>query len=257
MNAVSVLFRIFLVLVGSMLLFCQPIAAKEAAQKDPHAIVKQEAQTIDELVALFDESKCAQCHEEIYKEWKESWHAKAVVSSLKGIHNFIAIGLVEEWKKPLTKAQVLKCLDCHAPVVNYASEELAQEIGKMIVTAYKEKDKPAGKKAKAELEKLNIGCLSCHNMKAITVARGLRGDPKKDAIYGPNGADTGGAHKTVETVDITRSVFCMQCHGKYKSPDGETIQCNTLSGSYQNAYNNLGGSKSCQDCHMKRGKGHL
>ncbi len=47
----------------------------------------------------------------------------------------------------------------------------------------------------------------------------------------------------------------MQCHGVYKAPDGETIQCNTLSGSYQNSYISMGGSKTCQECHMK--KGHL
>ena len=254
------LFRTLFVL-GSVIMLCQPAMAEKAAQKEvdqnPHAIEeKQEAQTIDELVAMFDESKCAQCHQEIYEQWKESWHAKAVTSSLKGIHNFLAIGLPQEWKKPLDKAQLLKCLDCHSPVVNYASEELAVEIGEMIITAHKEKDTDAGKKAKEELAKLNVGCLSCHNLKAISVARGLRGDPKKGAIYGPTGADSGGAHETIETVDITRSVFCMQCHGKYKAPDGETIQCNTLSGSFQNAYGNLGGTETCQSCHMEQeGKG--
>ncbi len=241
MNPIAVLYRLLCAL-SCVLLFGQPIAAKEA-------------QTIDELVAMFDDSKCAECHEEIYKEWQESWHAKAVISSLKGMHNFIAIGLAKEWKTPLTKAQVLKCLDCHSPAVQYASEELAVEIGNLIVTAHKEKENAAGKKAKAELAKLNVGCLACHNIKATAVARGLHGEPKKGAIYGPNGSDSGGAHESIETVDITRSVFCMQCHGIYKAADGEMIQCNTLSGSYQNAYLSLGGSQTCQDCHMK--KGHL
>ena len=59
--------------------------------------------------------------------------------------------------------------------------------------------------------------------------------------------------ETEELVDITRSSFCMQCHGRYNAPDGETIQCNTLSGSYQNTYVAQGGSQTCQDCHMKKG----
>lgn len=239
---VFILLNRSLCVLGILFLLCQPVAAKEA-------------QTIDELVAMFDDSKCVECHEEIYKEWKSSWHAKAVVSSLKGMHDFVAIGLAKEWKTELTKSELLKCIECHAPAVQYASEELAQEIGNLIVTAHKEKDGSAGKKAKAELAKLNVGCLSCHNLKATAVARGLHGEPKKGVIYGPNGSDSDGAHETVETVDMTRSVFCMQCHGKYKAADGETIQCNTLSGSYQNTYNNLGGSKTCQECHMK--KGHL
>ncbi len=215
----------------------------------------REAETIDELVAMFDDSKCAECHAEIYQEWKASWHAQAVTSSLKGMRNFIAVGLAKEWKTKLNKAEVLKCLDCHAPAVNFASEKLATEIGGLIVTAFDKKDSAEGKKARKELAKLNVGCLSCHNIKATTVARGLNGPAKKGVIYGPGGADAGDAHPTMETVDMTRSAFCMQCHGRYNAPDGETIQCNTLSGSYQNAYLSRGGSKSCQDCHMK--KGHL
>ena len=91
--------------------------------------------------------------------------------------NFIAIGVAKEWNKKLTKAQVLKCLDCHAPAVNFASEELAVEIGNMIVTAQDESGNKAGDEAKAQLARLNVGCLSCHNIKATSVARGLRGDP--------------------------------------------------------------------------------
>lgn len=216
---------------------------------------EKEAETIDELVAMFDDSKCMECHEETHSEWKNSWHAKAVVSSLKGMHNFIAIGLAKEWNTPLTKAQVLKCLDCHAPTVNFASEKLAVEIGHMIVTAHKKKGTPEGDAAKKELAKLNVGCLSCHSIKAGAVARSLNGPPEHGVIYGPNGEDAEDGHESEELVDITRSSFCMQCHGKYKAPDGDTIQCNTLSGSYQNAYVAQGGSKSCQECHMK--KGHL
>ncbi len=87
------------------------------------------------------------------------------------------------------------------------------------------------------------------------MARGLRGAPEKGVVYGPNGEDGDDFHKSIETPDLSRSVFCMQCHGVYTSPDGETIQCNTLSGSYQNSYISMGGSKTCQECHMK--KGHL
>ncbi len=212
----------------------------------------KEVNTIDELVAMYDDSGCAECHQEIYDEWKKSWHAKAIVSSLKGMRNFVAVGLAQEWSKPVTKAQILKCVDCHAPAVNFASEELAKEIAGMIVTAFEKEGTKAGDEAKAELAKLNVGCLSCHNIKATSVSRGLRGDPVKDAVYGPHGNDSEG-HSTIQSKTLTRSVFCMQCHGIYYAPDGEMIQCNTLSGSYANAYLNLGGSQTCQDCHMKKG----
>ena len=220
----------------------------------PPTGMAREANTIDELVAMFDDSKCGDCHSEIYEQWQNSWHAKAVVSSLKGMRNFIKIGLAKEWNKPVDRVQILKCLDCHAPAVNFASDKLAKEIGGLIVTAFEKKGTKAGDKAKAQLARLNVGCLSCHNIKATSVARGLRGDPVKDVVYGPHGYDSDG-HTSIESVELSRSVFCMQCHGKYNAQDGETIQCNTLSGSYQNTYYNLGGSQTCQDCHMK--KGHL
>lgn len=239
------LLSLFYGFLATLLFAVMPLAAAEL----------KEADTIDELVAMFDESKCMECHEETHAQWNDSWHAKAVVSSLGGIHNFIAIGLVKEWETPLTKAQVLKCLDCHAPTVNFASEKLAVEIGNMIVTAHKKKGTQEGDAAKKELAKLNVGCLSCHNIKAGSVARGLNGDPKHGMIYGPEGLAGDDFHESTEMVDIRRSSFCMQCHGKYKAPDGETIQCNTLSGSYQNSYVAKGGSKTCQECHMK--KGHL
>lgn len=219
------------------------------------AAMDKQAETIDELVKMFDESSCMDCHDEIHNEWSGSWHAQSVVSSLGSIHNFIEIGVKKEWETTLTKGQLLKCLDCHAPIINFASEKLAVEIGEKIVTAFKEKETPAGDALKKELAKLNIGCLSCHNIKATEVARGFNGPAEEGMIYGPKGEDAGDAHETLQAIDMTRSAFCMQCHGVYKAADGETIQCNTLSGSYRNAYVAKGGSQTCQDCHMK--KGHL
>ncbi len=238
-------FWTFVLILGAILLFF-PLSLQA---------MEKQAETLDELVGMFDESGCMECHDATHNEWSASWHAKAVVSSLGGMHNFIEIGLKKEWETPLTKAQVLKCLDCHAPIVNFASEKLAVEIGGMIVTAVKEKGKPAGDAAKKKLSRLNVGCLSCHNVKATAVARGFNGPAEKDMIYGPNGEDAGDAHETLQANDMTRSAFCMQCHGVYRAADGETIQCNTLSGSYRNAYVANGGSRTCQDCHMK--KGHL
>jgi len=216
---------------------------------------QQQADTLDELVAMFDEHKCAECHDAKYEEWHGSWHAKAVNSSLGGMRNFIKVGLAKEWKTPLNKAQLLKCLDCHAPLVNFASEKLAVQIGELIVTAAEQKGKSAGIAASRELEKLNVGCYSCHNVKANSVALGLRGQPQPGVIYGPNGVDGDDFHKSIATVDLKNSAFCMQCHGVYHAPDGETIQCNTLSGSYRHSYLPAGGTKTCQECHMD--KGHL
>ena len=215
----------------------------------------KQADTLDELEQMFDESSCMDCHDEIHNEWAGSWHAQSVVSSLGSFHNFIEIGVKKEWETEVTKAQLLKCMDCHAPVINFASEKLAVEIAEKLVTAFKEKGTPTGDAAKKDLARLKVGCLSCHNIKALSVAPGFNGPPEKGMIYGPHGEDADDAHETLQANDMTQSGFCMQCHGVYTDADGETIQCNTLSGSYRNGYVAKGGSQSCQDCHMK--KGHL
>ncbi len=213
----------------------------------------EEADTIDDLLRMYDETTCRDCHPDQYNQWQESFHARAVVSSLKGMNNFFAIGVPKEWERKITKVEVLKCLDCHAPVVNYASEKLAVEIAGMIINAWTNKDE----KAKKELSRLNVGCLACHNIKATAPARGLLGEPERGTIYTPNMVISP-AHKTEPVNTMNKSLFCAQCHGRYVSSDGEQIMCNTLSGSYYNAYVSQGGSETCQDCHMKKNnRGHL
>lgn len=220
------------------------------------AITSQEANTIDELVKMFDDSKCMGCHPDIEKEWKESYHSISVTNSLTGMRNFLAIGIPKEWEREMTKVEVLKCLDCHVPEINHASEKLVLEIAGMIIKAKDTESEKEREQVIKELSKLRVGCISCHNLKATTIARGLLGDPVKDAVYGVTGKQPP-AHLTIKTNALKTSLFCAQCHGKYIASDGEQIMCNTLSGSYYNAYLANGGAETCQDCHMKKGKrGH-
>ncbi|RMG04759.1 MAG: hypothetical protein D6726_02760 [Nitrospirae bacterium] len=222
----------------------------------PPPVFSETADSIDELLKMFDDSKCKDCHEEQYRQWNESFHARAVVSSLKGMRNFFAIGVPEEWEKKLTKAEVLKCLDCHAPVVNYASNDLAVKIADMIIEAVDTKSEKKREELQRELSRLNVGCLGCHNIKATSIAKGLYGEPEKDAIYTSNTVISP-SHRTIPLNTLNRSLFCSQCHGRYVAPDGEQIVCNTLNGSYYNAYISRGGLETCQDCHMKKaGRGH-
>lgn len=178
------------------------------------------ANTIDELVTMYDDSKCWECHTDQHDEWKTSFHSNPINSSLGGIRNFIMVGLAKEWDTPLTKAQILKCLDCHAPVVNFASEKLAVQIAKMIVTANDKKGTHEAEEIKKELAKLNVGCTACHNIKATATAQGLRGKAVHGQIYSANG-NSNEEHDVEDAVELKRSIFCMQCHGIYTAPDGE------------------------------------
>jgi mono/diheme cytochrome c family protein len=141
-------------------------------------------------------------------------------------------------------------MHCHAPLLEHASEALMADIGALVVAAFDGKEA-----AKKELSRLNVNCIVCHNTAAI-VETNLRGLPKPGVYYGPTGKTTP-AHGTEKSAAITTSAFCSRCHWLYTPPDGDTLYCNTLYGSYQDAYRASGGAATCQDCHMKsKGRGH-
>jgi len=226
------------------------------------------ADTFDELLAQYDSSACEKCHAAIHGEWKESFHAVSIISSLKSITGFYTKGIQSEWGREFSLAESVKCLDCHIPQVNTATERLSREIGDMIILSGTKPDSAEGKAAKAKLEKLSINCVVCHNLKANMAAIGYLKQPTKEPtdadkalgitarVY--TGHSKGNApHSVTETNGMKNSVFCEQCHGIWVSPDGEKIQCNSLSGSYEDSYRARGGYKTCQDCHMwEKDRGH-
>lgn len=212
--------------------------------------------TVEALAGEYGSEGCKECHPAIYEQWKATPHADSVGIVVGSLRNYIVHGVRGWWGREVTKAELLKCLDCHAPAMNLASEELAGKIADMIVKAAEAKDAGEAAAAREELSRLNVGCLGCHNIKATTVALGRLGPPEKGTVYGPGGKASP-AHKSVRLAGIGTAVFCMQCHGDYDAPDGTVINCNTINGSYLDAYLARGGTKTCQDCHMRAGgRGH-
>ncbi|OAG28153.1 hypothetical protein TH606_03165 [Thermodesulfatator autotrophicus] len=234
-----------------VLLWTFPIWASEEELRFP-------SKPIDDLqtfIKTYSSERCADCHEDVYKQWKESYHSRSMVSSIKGITNFFLVGVPKEWEKELTKKEILKCLDCHLPQIKYATERLAIEIAELMITARKAKGAEK-EKAIATLSKLNLSCYGCHNIKVASSAPGITGEIDPNVIYTAN-EDVEAEHETDYHPALKRSVFCMQCHGVYHAPDGESIYCNTLSRSYADNYLGQGGRKSCQECHMyQKNRGH-
>jgi hypothetical protein len=212
------------------------------------AVAYAEFNTIDEIEKTYGDKTCRTCHEKIHDDWQKSLHSKSVVHSLGGMKNFVTFGVTRDWKQPVNKENLMRCMHCHAPLLEYASEPLMKEIGGLIVSA-----SDGNEGAKKELSRLNVNCVVCHNM-AAAVEKNLRGAPKPGVYYGPTGKATP-AHGTEKSTAMTTSVFCSRCHWLYTPPDGDTLYCNTLYGSYQDAYLATGGAATCQDCHMKA-KGH-
>jgi hypothetical protein len=216
---------------------------------------RAEYKTIDDLAKAYSSDTCKGCHAKVHEDWKSSFHSQSIVHSLGGIRNFIAVGLKQEWKQPVSKAHLMRCMACHAPMLKDATEGLAKQVAGLIVTAVDEKNEGKKAAARAELAKLNVNCVVCHNM-MVNVEKNLSGGPKPGVYYGPSGGQSP-AHKTEQSPVVSTALFCGQCHGIHVPPDGDAIVCNTLYGSYQDAYRGNGGSETCQDCHMKaKGRGH-
>lgn len=185
-----------------------------------HAGIK----TIDELDKTYGDKTCRECHGKIHDEWRKSLHSQSVAHALEGLRNFIVYRLQRDWKKPVNKENLMRCMHCHAPLLEYASESLFKEIGDLVVSAFE-----GNEGARKELSGLNVNCVVCHNMAAI-VETNLRGAHKPGVYYGPTGKATA-AHGTERSVAITSAVFCSRCHWLYTPPDGDTLYCNTLYGS--------------------------
>lgn len=217
----------------------------------PCTLIAAPATTIDELVAPYDSSKCADCHDDIHNEWKSSWHAQPITDPrvLKTWRTFILSGL--DKSKGSRKDLRDICLPCHAPAAKDASDDLVIKIADLIVASVEDKDEANRNAAIKELSKLDINCLICHNMKAIA-----DGSSKPNTIYGPKKDIDTAPHKeelgfdTVITEYLKTSDYCAQCHHGCP-PDMPSSVCPTLYTSYKEHYLEHGGNKTCQQCHMK------
>ncbi len=226
---------------------------------------QQKANSIDELAKMYDVSSCKQCHQKIYEEWERSYHAISLVGSprtMATIASTVKDGILKEWTysgaksvNEITVEHMMSCLKCHLPQIKDATDKVAREIAQAAIDGAQ-----GDEEAQAKLKKLGINCLICHNQKAI-IHKWTDGEPEPGVIYGTKeGAHPDAKYKTLKKSPImTESIICGQCHGLGPNFDlKEPTQCATLYGSYLHSYVPSGGSKTCQDCHMKENKkGHF
>ncbi len=93
------------------------------------------ADSFDELVKQYDSTSCQTCHTDIYEQWKESYHAQSIISSLKSIGTYMTVGIQSEWERDLSREEAVKCLDCNIPQVNTATQKLAKQMSEWIIVA--------------------------------------------------------------------------------------------------------------------------
>ncbi|MBV6340553.1 multiheme c-type cytochrome (seleno)protein ExtKL [Candidatus Magnetobacterium casense] len=216
------------------------------------------ADTMERLEEVYLPSeKCGTCHADIYNQWQKSVHRESILHSLEGLNSFIVNGIEKDPARKTRdiKAELLKCLSCHAPMLESASPQLVNKIIADIKLASSKTttNKEEKKRAKERLARLNVSCYVCHNAKAVAPPD----KPEKNTVYASSGKDNTPYHKTKQTTFLSNAIFCMQCHGTYTAPDGEHIICSTIAQSYRDQYVSAGGQNRCQDCHMeKNNRGH-
>ncbi len=223
------------------------------------AFTAEKAKTIDELSKMYDVSSCKECHKKIYEEWQRSIHARSLVgtgATMSGISKFATQALIKEWTysgakklEDLNVQHVIVCFKCHLPQIQNATDQVARQIIRAAIDG-----------DEATLKKVGINCLICHNSHAL-VHKWLDGLPERETVYGTkDGFHAGSSFKTLKKSHIIKeAIICGQCHGLGPNFDlPQPTQCATLYGSYLHSYIPSGGSKTCQDCHIKKNDmGHL
>ncbi len=198
---------------------------------------------LDGLIASYESGGCRECHEDIHRQWEGSHHAR----SLMGLDDWIFMAPYLK-KGPLALAgpgqeasrQNFPCAKCHAPQLLLAPDQASAELARVVLVD-----------DKATARRLNIGCLVCHNLKAVA-----RGRPEPGVIYGSRDLPDHPGRPVKKGPLLKDALFCGQCHGLGPNLELETpVQCATLYGSYLHAYLPSGGTQTCQDCHWQ-GKDH-
>jgi len=216
----------------------------------------KEIKTLNDLIKAYDPSSCKECHKKIYEDWEKSLHARPLLgpvgrtlATFQGYVKSRDTELAKSKEVAPTMKQFLKpCVECHLPQMMDASNEVAEELAKAILDNNEE-----------VLKKLQITCVVCHNRNAI-IRKFRDGAPKADTIYGPkySGAHDDKVYKNAQKYEMMRdSVFCAQCHqGPNVQHYDEPMWCVSNYDSHQQFYVPMGGTESCQDCHMHNEGGH-
>lgn len=200
----------------------------------------QETSELAELMAAGDSGGCRECHEQIHRQWEGSHHAR----SLMGLDGWIFMQAYLK-KGPLAVSHTgratranFPCAKCHLPQLLNAPDQAAAQLAAVALAD-----------DKATASRLNIGCLVCHNLKAV-----VRGRPEPGVIYGSRDISDHPGRPVKKSALLKDPLFCGQCHGLGPVLELEhPVQCATLYGSYLHAYLPAGGGRTCQDCHWQNG----
>jgi hypothetical protein len=224
---------------AALIAFPVPAYAGEVAARPV-----EPADSLAELARRYDSSACRECHPKIFEQWERSHHARPLMGLGDQIFmsKYLAQGPLAVPAGENAGQRNFPCLKCHLPQYAEASEAALAELGRAIAGGDKQ-----------SVRRLAIGCMVCHQSKAV-----VHGRPEPGVIYGTRDLPDHPGLPVKKSPLLRNALMCGQCHGLGPVLDSEIpVQCAMLYGSYLHAYVPSGGSQTCQDCHMPGGDHYL
>lgn len=171
------------------------------------------------LISLSAES-CGTCHQEIFKEWKQSTHADA----------FRDLQFQAEWAKD----DIYACLNCHTPLQN----QQAYIVNGLINGDYKTPVKEPNLNFDQKLQQEGVTCASCH--------------VREGAVIGTFEIKRA-PHKTVKDREFLSEQLCISCHNVVDELN-PILVCSFETGDEWKNNGFLKTGKNCITCHMPETK---
>ena len=162
---------------------------------------------------------CGKCHQDIYREWKTSYHAQAYTDPFFRAY----------WKKD---NEVWICLNCHTPLANQQPELIGEIPRNRVEKAVKSPNPDFDR----SLQQEGITCAGCH------VRDGVILGPFDDSVA---------PHPTKFDPKFRTTEICYRCHQVPKGPLQfyDVGPCGTFP-EYEGAYFTKERGLICQSCHM-------
>ena len=182
---------------------------------------------------------CSGCHQHHFEEWRDSYHAKSVRNAgFQALYlKYLEYLQKEETKQTLGREagpeELRQCLFCHAPMIQFASDKLVQEVSDAVAKGKWE-----------EIQEIQISCVICHTMTAEGKWTGSFG--QTGTMHGPikdPAPATASGHQSKFSPLHEKSEFCGMCH----SLKTFNVYCSLIFEQWQRAK----GAEQCQECHME------
>lgn len=172
--------------------------------------------------------ECSVCHEDIYNEWKGSFHSKssaAIDKAHAGVYRAYSKALEQSGKE-----SNYHCGSCHAPMSSNLKELISGE------ERLDDKDWTQNE---------GVGCTFCHRIETVVhMSRFNQYRISKDNAFGVSYSAHNAPHQVVESSIFVSEEICLGCHSHYVNSNGVPICAMKEEG-----------VENCLNCHMQRVEG--